>query len=222
LAYTAAASAAGVAAISLGQPCQAQIVFTKTHQYINPGSSYSLDLNNDGIADFTIGNFRGSCSTGPQCVSQTLSVNGVGTNQVWDNYSPIPSAMGLSWDQVIGPGDHFFGSGRMDKCKATQTSYYVSGSWVRGKHYLGFSFTIDGQIHYGWARLISTVIGATRRFECTSTVLLTGYAYNTVPGEPIRAGRKEEKGDESEPDDEQAATQARRAGSLGALALGKE
>jgi hypothetical protein len=53
--------------------------------------------------------------------------------------------------------------------------------------YLGLTFRLKGKTHYGWARLNilpphhPPQIGA----------LLTGYAYETIPGKPIIAGRTE-------------------------------
>jgi hypothetical protein len=217
-AYAAAASAAGVAAISLAQPCHAQIVYTKAKQYIDPNSSYSLDLNNDGVVDFTITNTLGSCNgrfSGPSCYSQNLWVHGAGTNQVWDNYlTEPPRAWALAAGNVVGAGDNFLGSGLMDKCKGTrgQTSFYGTGSWIdlQGR-YLGLAFSIDGQTHYGWARLNSQVEGR----KCKSSVLLTGYAYETVPGKPIEAGQVGEK-----PNIHIADEMSAMLGTLGKLALG--
>lgn len=215
-AYAVAASAAGVAALSLAQPCQAQIVYTKVNQSIDPRSSYSLDLNNDGIADFTISNaiFTSDCRFGPpRCVTQSLWLYGAGTNQVWNNYSGNPRPYALPAGAAVGPGDHFFGYGLMERCKGSlhQTSFYGTGSWIDAQErYLGLAFSIDGQTHYGWARLSSQVKG-----RCHSSVLLTGYAYETVPGKPIEAGQIHDKPN-IHIDDEMSAM----LGTLGKLALG--
>src|SRR5206468_9629825 len=53
--YALAASAAGVGLLSLSQPANAEIIFTPANVTTGaPGSTYNLDLNNDGIPDFTI------------------------------------------------------------------------------------------------------------------------------------------------------------------------
>jgi hypothetical protein len=58
------------------------------------------------------------------------------------------------------------------------------GTWGNvSTHYLGLSFQIDGETHYGWARLNVTVT----RDSIKGTV--TGYAYETVPGMPISTGQ---------------------------------
>jgi hypothetical protein len=52
------------------------------------------------------------------------------------------------------------------------------------KHrYLGLKFKIKGQFHFGWARIAVT----TARNNFTAT--LTGYAYETIPGKGIIAGK---------------------------------
>ena len=50
--YALAAAAAGVGILA-SQPAQAEIVYTKAHRQITPNTSIKLDLNHDGIADFT-------------------------------------------------------------------------------------------------------------------------------------------------------------------------
>jgi hypothetical protein len=54
---------------------------------------------------------------------------------------------------------------------------YGCGYWgdAQGR-FLGLEFTVQGQKHFGWARL-------------NGTATLTGYAYETVPNKPIRAGQ---------------------------------
>lgn len=74
--------------------------------------------------------------------------------------------------------------------------------------YLGLAFSIDGQTHYGWARV--SVIDAKR--QCRQTVVLISYAYETEPGKPILTG-KTSGTDEAEAAETPQAT-------LGALALG--
>jgi len=68
-------------------------------------------------------------------------------------------------------------------CHATDYSH--SALWCSVQdHYLGLRFVIKGKIHYGWARL-NTTLG--KRAHITAT--LTGYAYETTPNKPIIAGK---------------------------------
>src|SRR3981081_1041616 len=54
--YALAASAAGVSALALSQPAEARIVYTPVHHVIRKNSYFDIDLNHDGIVDFTIFN----------------------------------------------------------------------------------------------------------------------------------------------------------------------
>ena len=58
-------------------------------------------------------------------------------------------------------------------------TYRTCGYWknVKGR-FLGFQFTAQGQKHFGWARLNTPA----------PNTMLTGYAYETEPNKPIRAG----------------------------------
>jgi hypothetical protein len=72
--------------------------------------------------------------------------------------------------------------------------YKCRGSWKNKQNrYLGLKFLISGEVHYGWARLSET---------CGWLDLeenLTGYAYETIPNQPIKAGQ-EQGTDEPGPD----------------------
>jgi hypothetical protein len=54
--YAVAASATGVGMLALAAPSEAEIVYTHPHHVIviDHGHSYNLDLNHDGITDFTL------------------------------------------------------------------------------------------------------------------------------------------------------------------------
>ncbi len=58
-------------------------------------------------------------------------------------------------------------------------STFVWGPWLNAQdRYLGLEITINGQPHFGWARMT---------FSSTA-VTLSGYAYETIPGKAIVAG----------------------------------
>lgn len=63
---------------------------------------------------------------------------------------------------------------------------YSFGPWVNTTNrYLGLKFLINNEVHYGWARMSVPV-----QFERGGGVMLTGYAYETVPNKPLLAGEK--------------------------------
>jgi hypothetical protein len=206
LGYAAAASAAGIGMLALAQSSQAEIVYTPANQTISNGGSIAIDLNHDGITDFTIRGTYAACQSGPDCLFQAFYASQNAQNGVL-GYGSFAKAVSLG--QTVGPHQSFLADANMNRCKATQESYYDSGPWqTTSNHYLGLKFTIDGQIHYGWARL-TVKIGR----RCThSTANLTGYAYETEPGKPILAGKRSGPEEQALPEDPQK--------SLGALALG--
>jgi hypothetical protein len=81
-------------------------------------------------------------------------------------------------------------------------------------------FTLNGKTHYGWARL--SVQASKDRFTLTAT--LTGYAYETIPGKSIVAGKTGpvNDGDENDfgPDASLTNPLTSQPASLGMLALG--
>jgi hypothetical protein len=94
---------------------------------------------------------------------------------------------------------------------SSRYSRNIFGPWENVQNrFVGVEFLISGETHYGWIRL--TVNFTTRLPKAT----LTGYAYETVAGQPIQAGQMVDRAAakvESAP---------QRTPSLGMLALGSE
>jgi hypothetical protein len=193
-AYATAATAAGASILALAQPSQAEIVFTPTHKMVPMNKSVALDLNGDGITDFTFRNTVSSCglhAAPPECSNftfQGLEVYGNSAlNGAWA--AGTRGASALPPGKKVGPGVKFTNYGALESCATfngfSEGSY---GPWLNVQNrYLGLAFTIDGQIHYGWARLTVTV----KQGKCRpATAVLTGYAYETVAGMPITTGKR--------------------------------
>jgi hypothetical protein len=187
-AYAAAASAAGVSALALAQPAEAKVVYTKTHVVLtaSPKTIYPLDLNRDGINDFSLLDTNTSLQNGVVMVIRCLPVRA--DRALGKDYQSA-----LRQGVKVGHGDTFSsGYERMGLFGYTTTHGYVyAGPWVNnGKgvknRYLGLKFTIKNKTHYGWARL-SVAIDHSPLLNITET--LTGYAYETVPNKPIVTGR---------------------------------
>lgn len=181
--YALAASAAGVGVLALAQPAAAKIVYTPANVLIQ-GVGYDLDLNGDGVVDFT---FLNSTSCETNCFADVRGIRRTLGNQI---VGLVPFEAALSAGAPIGPRRHFTSSGNM----ADSTNGAARGPWVNvTNRYLGVKFVIQSQFHYGWARF--TVSHQGQGFGAF-TVTLTGYAYETVPNRPIAAG-KESGGDEA-------------------------
>jgi len=202
--YALAAGAAGVSMLALTQPGEAEIIYHRAHVY----SSFSLDMNGDGTVDFNV-MLRSSGS------SDFMWANGAGVkgNGIMGPYS----ASVLSSGAQIGPSAKFVSSAFMNAGghHGTGRTFQWScfGPWknVR-KRYLGLRFMINGEVHYGWARLNES---CHRGFN---QALLTGYAYETVANQAIVAGRKKGVLEDEEP----TGTSQTPPGTLGHLAMGAQ
>jgi hypothetical protein len=193
-AYALAASAAGVGILALAQPAEAKIIYTKTHHVIGRNHHYVIDLNHDGIGDFTISNGYGC---GDWCASWLTVIPAKGNTAAGNQFH---YALALSSGAVIGLKQFAFSGQKMFQ---VGEETFPLGSWYNvTNRYLGLKFKIKAKIHYGWARLNA-------RYGSRVAATLTGYAYETVPRRAIIAGKTEG------PD-----VITVEAGSLGALAAG--
>jgi hypothetical protein len=193
--YALAAGAAGVGMLALTQPAEARIVYTPADKNIEPHSRVDLDLNHDGIVDFSFKDFRTTNSfgsgTGRLSVFPERKTNGIRGHSV----SGQAYASALLPREQIGPKKHFLSrAGMMATSRNYQgpayrsrTSGVCTGAWAGvSNRYLGLKFTIQGETHFGWARLtVSCPYGSS-----TVTATLTGYAYETIPNRPILAGKE--------------------------------
>jgi hypothetical protein len=220
--YALTASAAGVSLLALAQPSEAEVVYTKTHNVIGTNGIYALDLNHDGTIDFLIQE-RGF-------IFSSSGYNGLRAKEAFGNAVEGSNglAAALSQGARIGSGQQFIGStssrgeAMFNVACSVESGCSTAGKWrnVRNR-YLGLRFLIDGKTHYGWARLSDEVQGH------KITAVLTGYAYETIPGRAIYAGQTHGEASDavqSEPPSSIAPSskspQTMQPTSLGRLALG--
>jgi hypothetical protein len=207
--YALAASAAGVGLLALPHPTEAKVVYTHAHVVLAPRSNshYYLDLNHDGIKDFTFSHFYFYSTTSQfwASVVQMSPYKSNGNGVAGNNF-----ASALRAGVKVGPRDNFSKWGFMAWARGTGRSQNSSftGAWANGgkglsNRYVGLQFSIKGKVHYGWARVNVSKF----RFRTT----LTGYAYETIPNKPIITGKT--KGPDVMPIPE--------AGTLGHLVLGR-
>ncbi len=215
--YALAASAAGVGTLTLTQPAQAKIIYTKTHEVIGLYGlhSYALDLNHDGIVDVT---FKWGRSSGRR---ERLFVSGESApDQVLGTTSRNRYIYALKPGARIGPIGHFVGNGTMAGGRGSVNSNYSGyGPWRSVQNgYLGLKFVImvNGAttLHYGWARL------SVKAQASGITAILTGYAYETIPNKPIIAGKTHGTDDAEQPVPASLTIPAEKPATLGVLALG--
>jgi hypothetical protein len=194
--YALAASAAGIGIVTLAPSAEGRIVYTPANVSITQGAgAIQMDVNNDGNPDFAFSNYyiSGSC-----CTLHDLTITGdkkadavVAIHSQRNGHKRVVAGdLGAGFQIGTNLRHGFFQRGPVGMAEkrfvfnsTNSTTYRTSfGPWrnVTNK-YVGLKFLVAGKIHYGWARL--TVMG----FE---NVTLTGYAYETVAGKAIPAGKK--------------------------------
>ena len=199
--YALAASAAGVGMLALARPADGRIVYTHTNKKIV--NNLPIDLNHDGIVDFSLSFSSKRTSMGNYTVylnAVPRSMNGVVSSGKFA--ADLPSGVTIDSQQDFASGPKIMGT--LGYSHGHSACY---GPWINKKRYLGFKFDISGEQHYGWASLglwCSRGFGGPKLFGH-----LRGYAYETIPNKPIITGKT--KG----PDVIAVGT-----GSLGALAAG--
>jgi hypothetical protein len=211
----AAISAITLGSMSLAPPLFAEIIYTPANKSIgntNAASYLPIDLNNDGIVDLSVWAYNFDSFSSGWHIFGDLGAFGVEGNQILveRSYLAVPAVTG----QGIGPASartRFQQDGLMASSRHSGDGFSsfntTRGLWLHATNrYLGVKFSINGEIHYGWARFNA---GA-------GYAQLTGYAYETIPDKPIPAGVFETPPEESGTNSTEGAT----AGSLGALALG--
>jgi len=211
-AYALAAGAAGVSLLASAQPSEAKIVYTHVHRVIGPNSQFSIDLNHDGIVDFSIHNAYRFYSKSYH--SAALWTTTPPTNAL-EGLSSFPfSAYALPRGAKIGPPKNFkctFACLEGRPLLSLSVAGDTIGQWEDATNqYLGVRF-LDraGKTHYGWARL--TVRG-TPHSKIFAT--LTGYAYETIPNKPITAGKTKGTDDPTSNPDFASSDDPRHAASL--------
>lgn len=194
--------AAGVGILAMAAPAQAKVVYTQDDQQIKPDVGLSLDLNHDGIADFVFSNFYSSTSStlalsiGP--VSPANEIFSTGSNRLAVFAAVLPAGV------EIGPNGRFKKRRGEGMANGIDPNGTCQGPWVHAHNqYLGLKFVIEGQVHFGWARLNVNCV-----YPHAIQAVLTGFAYETVANQPIISG--ETAGAEVSAD----------RGALGTLALG--
>ncbi len=186
-AYALGATAAGVTLLAATQPARAEIVFTPVNGQIANGERLSLDLNHDGVVDFKLINDLHQ-STTP--FGDDLSIKPVvAGNAVWGGRSNRVFYFAAALPPGIAINSQApFQARQLNLAFASLTAItYVSGGpWKSARNrFLGLKFLINGEVHFGWARL--TVTADKHKEEVTA--VLTGYAYETVANTPINAGQ---------------------------------
>lgn len=179
IAYVAVAGAAGAGL--LATPAQAKVVYTAANSQTTFGT-IPVDLNNDGIVDFTLSIQGGFFHSEWTFVKPAVTGNAV---LVGAKGGPQAGFFGLP----VGPGEKFVSNTFYSYgLQMADAGMYGGSSWFLGNfanatnRYIGLKFSINGATHYGWARVnLSNYLKG-------GALQLTGYAYETTPQTNIVEG----------------------------------
>lgn len=224
LAYAAAASGA---VIGFAQPAAAEIIYTPSNipmaQGFAGGAITQFDINNDGTPDFAFSNFS-YFTHGLGAAYLKISPDLTGNAVIGVQGPQRPLASALASGVEVGPNANFQSSPKGVYQAGVffgSTNTLRSGSWSTVETaYLGLKFVVNGETHYGWAR-IKFVSPVGFNFLSGS---IAGYAYETVANQPILTGqttgtaKKNKQSRQASPAAE--STPTTRAQSLGMLAAG--
>jgi hypothetical protein len=157
-----------------------QIVYTDVDPDFAGGVTidYGLDLNNDGTIDFNID--AGTVSSGMFFAVQ-MDNNGITGNSVLGSEPSYIYPFALDAGAPVSSGQtSFYSSGTLNFASCYLGNGGSNWCGVADK-FLGLKFQVDGNTHYGWARLDLSASG--------DSFTVKDYAYNSVPDEAIVAGQ---------------------------------
>lgn len=176
--YALSATAAGVAVLAIAPSATAEIVYTPADQEILAHEIFQLDLNNEGVRDFTLVNFFSTTST---VIGLWVSPAQAG-DAVFSNRSGYAAA--LPAGVAIGANGRFDSKTSVGMANDNIPDGKCHGPWAQvHDKYLGLKYEINGEVHFGWAR-----VSVSCAPPQPARMLLTGYAYETVPGKSILTG----------------------------------
>jgi hypothetical protein len=183
--YALAASAAGVGVLALAPVAEGKIIYTPANKSVGLNHAVPIDLNHDGIDDFDVFNLTHNSTTpfGDYLGGEPArSGNEIIVQKAGRGYSAVDLAAGIR----VGPGKQFQNGRDMMAYRSSGNGTISGGPWKNVKNrFLGLKFLIKGKTHYGWARLNVAI----KNQSVNATI--TGYAYETVPGQPIITGKTE-------------------------------
>ncbi len=188
LAYSAAATAAGVGLLASIQSAEAKIVYTPANTVIPTNTNFNLDLNNDGVPDFGFFLYTYGLPKTPPPLGYHVEGFDItpskAANEVWIAQSgAFDCAVALPAGAKVGPGAALQAHSALlwDSAGTAYSGPYTFCKWGKLAHgaFLGLKFVINGIPHYAWAHVTLSGRSAT----------LNGYAYETVPNTPIITGK---------------------------------
>jgi hypothetical protein len=182
-AYGLAATGAGLGIMAGAQTAEAKIVYTPTNILFESRAVIDIDNVEFVITQLKETNFGYTFVLKAQGGAVLAS-------------SRFPGWAGrLSVGARIGASGHFYRGPQMAWAATYNCCPTHTGPWdpygppSLSSGFLGLKFLIDGQTHYGWVQV--SIIGNPQGYPYLEGFrgVVRGYAYNTLPNQPILAGQ---------------------------------
>jgi hypothetical protein len=203
--YALAASSACVALLACVQPAEGTVVATQANIAVPiNGGLVQIDINGDGVEDFgfsvksyfvcptSAGRYNGGlharrnllcASIGRLSIDPAHAGNEAVAEGRWEGgvcAAALGNGLEIGSSRKFVPGDLAMGFFSGFSGAGTPACNWVGS---HPKHYLGVKFADSlGNIHYGWVRVV------VQQFDNQFSATITGYAYETEPGQAIAAG----------------------------------
>jgi len=177
-------------------PASAKVVFTPLNVSVPVNGSYPIDLNHDGVADFTLQTelVQDYCQFGDGYIWSLSVVPARGNAVVADSVTLAPAAYAdaLLIGQPVDSSRRFY----PDDALLADLSWGSCGTGVLGgwlnlpNRYLGLQFhgASANEIHYAWAKM-SVAAYVDQHGRLQASIILSGFAYETVSGKGIMTGQ---------------------------------
>jgi hypothetical protein len=188
--YSLTAAVAGVSMLALAAPAAGEVVVTRKTINI-PMAGFrdfttKISMANNGVNNFSFNLYSFETGTDRGFIMQGATA---GDGVLGSGF--YQKAFALPRGSKIGPGGAIPFEPYTALIEATQSgengSRYPRGNWEDSQNrYLGVSFKLNGQTHYGWIRVTVTI--NLQPHGPLPTAKITGYAYETVPNKQILAG----------------------------------
>jgi hypothetical protein len=189
------AIAAAMASLLIGpQLSESQIVYTPLNEPLIGGQGlfvHPIDFNHDGTPELVIAQYGVDCyrSSGTFSLGTRLYAFAYASVQLLDIKEHFRTfALAEKLGKLIGPSDAFqpyFARMAYESFIRHNSSVghnYKGGRWLPSTdRYLGVKFVLGRETHYGWVRI---------SVKTPALGIITGYAYESTPNKPIKAGFK--------------------------------
>ena len=140
-----------------------------------------LDMNSDGLIDFTFGSDLSFVGVHPEAANQYLVYSSPPPN-IGGPVEPLPARFEIGPNSNDGELEWYGSTGysTLIQCLSGSGGYTCAGRFPGHHAYMGVEFSIEGATHYGWINVSVADYGPYAEIH--------GWAYESTPGMGLIAG----------------------------------